>query len=172
VAGFGFPVRGWSATLKDLAGIETFAIEETSRRRRERQKADQDVGAGEEIAQGGVSREGLDPAAAATSSRLTSSPRSTAAGSAVRSSTSSRRSRHLPIIRSSRRRRERQKADQDVGAGEEIAQGGVSREGLDPGQADLLAALDGGRLGGAILDVLAAEPAPADHPLLSHPNRR
>lgn len=36
-------------------------------------------------------------------------------------------------------------------------------------EADLLAALDGGQMSGAVLDVLASEPPAADHPLLRHP---
>uniref|UniRef100_UPI0023F899A4 NAD(P)-dependent oxidoreductase n=1 Tax=Pseudomonas viridiflava TaxID=33069 RepID=UPI0023F899A4 len=35
---------------------------------------------------------------------------------------------------------------------------------------DLLAALDGGQLSAAVLDVLQQEPAPADHPFWAHPN--
>ncbi len=44
-----------------------------------------------------------------------------------------------------------------------VARGGLVDE------AALLEALDGGRLSGAGLDVLALEPAPADHPLIRHP---
>lgn len=38
--------------------------------------------------------------------------------------------------------------------------------------ADLLAALDGGHLGGATLDVFDVEPLPGDHPFWRHPNIR
>lgn len=37
-------------------------------------------------------------------------------------------------------------------------------------EADLLTALDGGQLSGAVLDVFADEPPPADHPFWTHPN--
>jgi D-3-phosphoglycerate dehydrogenase / 2-oxoglutarate reductase len=43
----------------------------------------------------------------------------------------------------------------------------VARGGIAPDDA-VLAALEGGRLGGAALDVYDAEPLPADHPLRSH----
>jgi glyoxylate/hydroxypyruvate reductase A len=36
-------------------------------------------------------------------------------------------------------------------------------------EADLLAALNSGQIGGAMLDVVAQEPLPSDHPLWSHP---
>lgn len=36
-------------------------------------------------------------------------------------------------------------------------------------ESDLIEALDTGRIGAAILDVLSEEPPPADHPLLGHP---
>jgi glyoxylate/hydroxypyruvate reductase A len=36
-------------------------------------------------------------------------------------------------------------------------------------EADLLAALDDGRVSAAVLDVMAKEPPPADHPFFSHP---
>lgn len=36
-------------------------------------------------------------------------------------------------------------------------------------EADLLVALDSGRISGAVIDVLNVEPAPADHPFWSHP---
>jgi glyoxylate/hydroxypyruvate reductase A len=39
-------------------------------------------------------------------------------------------------------------------------------------EADLLAALDAGRLSGAALDVFRAEPLPADHPFWTHPRIR
>ncbi|MGB9033019.1 MAG: C-terminal binding protein [Paeniglutamicibacter sp.] len=45
----------------------------------------------------------------------------------------------------------------------------VARGGLVDESA-LLEALDSGHLAGAMLDVLAQEPAPANHPLLSHPS--
>lgn len=45
----------------------------------------------------------------------------------------------------------------------------TSRGGL-VNEADLVAALRSGRLGGALLDVLEQEPPPADHPLLGMPN--
>ena len=45
----------------------------------------------------------------------------------------------------------------------------VARGGIAPDD-DVLAALDGGRLGGAALDVYETEPLPADHPLRRHEN--
>lgn len=45
----------------------------------------------------------------------------------------------------------------------------VSRGGLVD-EAALLEALDSGKLAGAMMDVLATEPAPADHPLVTHPS--
>lgn len=114
VAGFGFPVRGWSATPKDLAGIETFAG---------------DAALGDFLA-------GTDILVCL-----------------------------LPLTSATRGLLDHRLFDR-LPDGASLVNAG---RGGHVVEADLLAALDGGRLGGAILDVLAAEPAPADHPLLSHP---
>ncbi|OAS17508.1 2-hydroxyacid dehydrogenase [Methylobacterium platani] len=114
VAGFGFPVRGWSASAKALDGIETFAGD----------AALGDFLAGTDIL---VCLLPLTPATRGLLDRALFS--------------------RLPPGA----------ALVNAGRGGHVV------------EADLLAALDGGRLSGAILDVLATEPPPASHPLLAHP---
>ncbi|WP_279357820.1 2-hydroxyacid dehydrogenase [Methylobacterium indicum] len=114
VAGFGFPVRGWSATPKSLDGIETFAG---------------DAALGDFLA-------GTDILVCL-----------------------------LPLTPATRGLLDRRLFDRlPEGAG--LVNSG---RGGHVVEADLLAALETGRLGAAILDVLDREPPSADHPLLSHP---
>ncbi|TGD95839.1 2-hydroxyacid dehydrogenase [Methylobacterium nonmethylotrophicum] len=114
VAGFGFPVRGWSASPKALDGVETFA-------------GDDALGA---FLSGTDILVCLLPLTAATRGLL----------------------------------------DGDLFARLSPGAGLVNAgRGGHVVEADLVAALEGGRLSGAVLDVLATEPPPAGHPLLAHP---
>ncbi|SFV16929.1 glyoxylate/hydroxypyruvate reductase A [Methylobacterium sp. 174MFSha1.1] len=114
LSGFGFPVRGWSASPKSLDGIETFAGDAT-----------------------------LSHFLSGTDILICLLPLTPATRGLLNRDLFARLPSGAGLVNAGR--------------------GGHAVE------ADLLAALDSGQLSGAILDVLATEPPPADHPLLAHP---
>ncbi len=114
LTGFGFPVRGWSASPKSLDGIATFAGDATL----------------------GDFLSGTDILVCL-----------------------------LPLTPATRGLLNRDLFDR-LPAGAALVNTG---RGGHVVEADLLAALENGHLSGAVLDVLATEPPPADHPLLAHP---
>ncbi|AWN52238.1 glyoxylate/hydroxypyruvate reductase A [Methylobacterium sp. 17Sr1-1] len=114
LAGFGFPVRGWSASPKSLDGIETFS--------------------------GGAE---LGRFLSGTDILVCLLPLTPATRGLLNRDLFARLAPGAGLVNAGR--------------------GGHAVE------ADLLAALESGQLSGAVLDVLATEPPPADHPLLAHP---
>ncbi len=114
LSGFGFPVRGWSASPKSLGGIETFAG---------------DAALGDFLS-------GIDILVCLL-------PLTPATRGLLNSDLFARLAPGAGLVN--------------------VGRGGHAVE------ADLLAALEGGQLSGAVLDVLATEPPQAGHPLLAHP---
>ena len=112
--GFGFPVRGWSASAKRLDGVESFA-----------------------------GREALPAFLGATRSLVCLLPLTADTRGILDAALFAALPRGAGLV--------------NVGRGGHLV------------EADLVGALDAGRLASAVLDVLSREPPPAGHPLFAHP---